>query len=140
MEGGRKGWEQRGDESSGRGEKGREKWRWGVGRGRERSMKAEGRGGRSVEASRGQGWLGRLTGAPTSPGVKAMVRGGQAWGHDATGGVNGCLFRTCHPAHLEQAFKTWTHWALTATSLAPGPGACGVPAHTLACPRSLGFM
>ena len=75
MEGGRKGWEQMGDESSGRGEKGREKWRWGVGRGRERSMKAEGRGGRSGEASRGQGWLGRLTGAPTSPGVKAMVRG-----------------------------------------------------------------
>lgn len=45
-------------------EEGREKRRWGVGRGRERSMKAEGRGDWSGEASRGQGlagWTHRCT-------------------------------------------------------------------------------
>ena len=93
--------------------------------------------GRGAQA---RDWLRRLTDAPTSPGVKAMVTVGQAWGHNATGRVNRYLFRTCHPAHLAQTFKTWTCWALIATSLAPGPGVYGVPAHILACPRSLGFM
>ena len=125
-------WTQRGEE---RGEeRGGGEWEADGREGRKR------RGEGSGEGSRGQGLVEETHRCTHLSRCEGDGDGGQAWGHNATGRVNRYLFRTCHPAHLAQTFKTWNCWALIATSLAPGPGVCGVPAHTLACPRSLGFM